>query len=82
MVGESPRVQLARVIGFNPEMPSFTGWIILSTDLLSFHGSGPYAQPKPTLSPAYTYLFVRLDGELLSAIEINPPESLPASPDH
>jgi hypothetical protein len=80
MVGESPRVQLAGVTGHDPDWASFTGWIILSTDLRTFVGGGAYAQPWPTLSPVYTYLFVTLDGELLNAIQINPPEALSSSP--
>jgi hypothetical protein len=71
-VGESPSVQLATVAfrdGGSEFTPVWTGWIILSTDLPGWSSCGPFACVPKRITVPNTWVWVTVDGEVLSMVE-------------
>jgi hypothetical protein len=85
MVGSSPRVQLVHMTGRDSDWPQdgFTGWIILSTDVVG-QPHYPY-DPKtdPPIVATYTWVLVRSDGEVWLAVQnmFDAPERVPPLPE-
>lgn len=75
LVGRSPLVQLVRIASpTDPQLDGFVGWIVLSTDIEGFR-SGPYLPNLPNLTPpplvaTYSYVFVSVDGLIVSRVQL------------
>jgi hypothetical protein len=83
-VGKSPRAQLVQMTSETKGswVDGFTGWIILSTDIIGQSHDPYYASPTPIYA-TYTWVYVSLDGEVLGTSKdlYDGPEFVPPLPD-